>query len=127
VTSALMTSSKQRPVNLLENSMALSRNLSPREKRDVDIIRRLIVSYFYIVRKNIQDSVPKAVMHFMVNHVKEHLQSELVGQLYKLDQIEHLLTESDSIAKRREEAVNMLKALQSANQVISEIRDHHLW
>lgn len=31
------------------------RKLTPREKRDVDIIRRLIRSYFLIVRKNIQD------------------------------------------------------------------------
>lgn len=35
---------------------------------------RLIKSYFMIVRKNIQDSTPKAIMHFLVNHVKDHLQ-----------------------------------------------------
>ena len=31
---------------------------------------RLIRKYFLIVRKNIQDTVPKAIMHFMVNYVK---------------------------------------------------------
>lgn len=39
-----------------------------------------IYSYFCIVRKNIQDSVPKTVMHCMVNWVKEHLQSEVRAQ-----------------------------------------------
>ena len=34
------------------------------------VIERLIKSYFYIVRKSIQDSVPKSVMHFLVNYVK---------------------------------------------------------
>ena len=53
-------------------------------------------------------SVPKSVMHFLVNHVKEHLQSELVGQLYKHDKIERLLTESDSITERRREAINLM-------------------
>ena len=44
---------------------------------------RLIKSYFLIVRKNIQDSVPKAIMHFLVNYVQDNLQSELVSHLYK--------------------------------------------
>nr|CAB3239228.1 dynamin-1-like protein [Phallusia mammillata] len=114
-------------VNLLDIAMPVSRNLSAREKRDVDIIRRLINSYFLIVRKSIQDSVPKAVMHFLVNYVKNHLQSELVGQLYKHDQIDRLLTEADSVTQRREEASKMLKALHAASQVIGEIRDTHLW
>ena len=57
----------------------------------LQVIERLIKSYFYLVRKMIQDSVPKAIMHFMVNYVKDNLQSELVSSLYKADQIENLL------------------------------------
>jgi len=70
---------------------------------------RLIKSYFYIVRKSIQDSVPKAIMHFLVNYVKDNLQSELVTHLYKSDRAETLLNESDHIAVRRKEAADMLK------------------
>jgi Dynamin GTPase effector domain len=70
---------------------------------------RLIKSYFSIVRKNIQDSVPKAIMHFLVNHVKDNLQSELVSHLYKQEAIEKLLSESEQIAARRREALEMLK------------------
>lgn len=72
---------------------------------------RLIRSYFYIVRKSIQDSVPKAVMHFLVNYVKDNLQSELVTHLYKSDQVEALLIESEHIAVRRKETADMLKVL----------------
>lgn len=70
---------------------------------------RLIKTYFYIVRKSIQDSVPKAVMHFLVNHVKDNLQSELVTHLYRQDQIDLLLSESEHIAQRRKEAADMLE------------------
>lgn len=70
---------------------------------------RLIKSYFYIVRKSIQDSVPKAVMHFLVNYVKDNLQSELVTHLYKSDSADELLNESEHIAQRRKEAGDMLK------------------
>jgi len=54
-------------------------------------------------------SVPKAVMHFLVNFMKEHIQSELVRQLYKHEQVDDLLTESETIAQRRGEAAKMLK------------------
>jgi dynamin 1-like protein len=87
----------------------------------------LIRSYFLIVRKNIQDSVPKAIMHFLVNYVKDNLQSELVSHLYKQEEIEKLLEESEHIAARRREASEMLKALQRASHIISEIRETHLW
>ncbi|XP_045492574.1 dynamin-1-like protein isoform X9 [Colias croceus] len=92
-----------------------------------DLVEKLIKSYFYIVRKSIQDSVPKAVMHFLVNYVKDNLQSELVTHLYKSDQAESLLNESEHIAQRRKEAADMLKALQRAGQIISEIRETHMW
>jgi len=63
------------------------------------------------VRKSIQDSVPKAIMHFLVNFVKNYLQSELVTHLYKSEQVEELLNESEHISNRRKEAIDMLKVL----------------
>ncbi|XP_003707967.1 dynamin related protein 1 [Megachile rotundata] len=124
----IKTSSQQKPVNLLpEVPMQTSRKLSEREQRDCDVIERLIKSYFYIVRKSIQDSVPKAVMHFLVNYVKDNLQSELVTHLYKSDHAEVLLNESEHVAVRRKEAANMLKALTQAGHIISEIRETHMW
>uniref|UniRef100_A0A3Q1IW83 Dynamin-1-like protein n=1 Tax=Anabas testudineus TaxID=64144 RepID=A0A3Q1IW83_ANATE len=124
-----LTASPQKghAVNLLDVPVPVSRKLSSREQRDCEVIERLIKSYFLIVRKNIQDSVPKAVMHFLVNHVKESLQSELVGQLYKTALLSDLLTESEDMAQRRNEAADMLKALQKASQVIAEIRETHMW
>ncbi|XP_053487168.1 dynamin-1-like protein isoform X1 [Ictalurus furcatus] len=118
---------KGHAVNLLDVPVPVVRKLSAREQRDCEVIERLIKSYFLIVRKNIQDSVPKAVMHFLVNHVKDSLQSELVGQLYKSGLLADLLTESEDMAQRRKEAADMLQALQKASQVIAEIRETHLW
>ncbi|XP_030827871.1 dynamin-1-like protein [Strongylocentrotus purpuratus] len=121
---------RKRPgINLLPDvpDVPVSRKLSSREQRDVDVIKRLIQSYFLIVRKNIQDSVPKSIMHFLVNHVQDNLQSELVGQLYRQKEIDTLLNESEHMAQRRKDAQEMLQALQKAGQIISEIRETHLW
>ena len=128
-----MHQSPQKPVNLLpevpEMSSSSGRKLSDREKRDCEVIgnflreiifellfsvlhlisERLIKSYFYIVRKSIQDSVPKAIMHFLVNFVKNNLQSELVSSLYKQEEISSLLSESEHIGQRRKEAAEMLQ------------------
>ncbi|XP_054005661.1 dynamin-1-like protein isoform X4 [Hylaeus anthracinus] len=123
-----MDGSPQKAINLLpEVPMQTSRKLSDREQRDCNVIERLIKSYFYIVRKSIQDSVPKAVMHFLVNYVKDNLQSELVTHLYKSDHAEVLLNESEHVAIRRKEAADMLKALTQAGHIISEIRETHMW
>ncbi|XP_041111395.1 dynamin-1-like protein isoform X3 [Polyodon spathula] len=127
MTSLPASPQKGHAVNLLDVPVPVARKLSAREQRDCEVIERLIKSYFLIVRKNIQDSVPKAVMHFLVNNVKDNLQSELVGQLYKSLLLDDLLTESEDMAQRRNEAADMLKALQRASQVIAEIRETHLW
>lgn len=118
-----------KPVNLLPDLPVHhnARRLTDKEQKDCDVIERLIKSYFYIVRKSIQDSVPKAIMHFLVNYVKDNLQSELVTHLYKSEKVDTLLNESDHVAIRRKEAGDMLKALTRANHIISEIRETHMW
>ena len=61
--------SPMKPVNLLPEIPVMdskSRKLNDREQRDCEVIERLIKSYFYLVRKMIQDSVPKVFQSFYV-------------------------------------------------------------
>ncbi|XP_064487986.1 dynamin-1-like protein [Ornithodoros turicata] len=118
-----------KPVNLLPEVPRTTRRetVSLREERDCEVIERLITSYFNIVRKNIQDSVPKAIMMCLVNFVKDNLQSELVSQLYQQNRLDELLQESEQIATRRREAAEMLEALQKASEIIGEIREMQVW
>uniref|UniRef100_A0A915HUU1 GED domain-containing protein n=1 Tax=Romanomermis culicivorax TaxID=13658 RepID=A0A915HUU1_ROMCU len=73
----------------------------------------------------------KGASSFLQNEIPtnspDNLQSELVSQLYKADLLDTLLVESDQIAQRRKEATDMLDALQKAAQIISEIRETHVW
>lgn len=64
-------------------------------------------------------------MHFLVNHVKDTLQSELVGQLYKSSLLDDLLTESEDMAQRRKEAADMLKVTIKLFPVFSKIFELH--
>ena len=50
-------------------------------------------------------------MHFIVNYVKDNVQSELVTHLYKADNADELLDESEHTAQRRKETADMLKVI----------------
>lgn len=45
--------------------------IDEREDMECELIRRLIVSYFGIIRQTIQDQVPKAIMFLLVNYCKD--------------------------------------------------------
>ncbi|VVC45306.1 Dynamin GTPase effector,Dynamin-type guanine nucleotide-binding (G) domain,Dynamin, GTPase domain,P- [Cinara cedri] len=113
--------------NCFNNSMNLhgspNRNLTEKEQRNCNMIEALIKSYFYIIRKSIQDSVPKIIMHFLVNFMKTNLQSELITHLYQYERA--LFEESEHRSKCRKDTVNMLEALRNASQIISDIQEVH--
>lgn len=43
-----------------------SENQTEQEALEIAITKLLLKSYYDIVRKNVEDSVPKAIMHFLV-------------------------------------------------------------
>ena len=49
----------------------------------VEVIRLLVSNYFDIVRGNLADLVPKALMRFLVHHSQRGLQQHLIAQLYR--------------------------------------------
>lgn len=95
--------------------------LTEQELLECELIRRLIISYFQIVRESIQDQVPKAVMHLLVNFSKEATQNRLVSKLYKESLFEDLLHEDEGLAEERKKCVNMLKTYKEAAKIIGEV------
>jgi dynamin 1-like protein len=59
------------------DTLLVPRATTEQEIVQVRVTRVLVNSYFDIVRKNVQDMVPKIVMNFMVNHVRKGLQKQL--------------------------------------------------
>ncbi|KAI7899124.1 Dynamin central region-domain-containing protein [Cokeromyces recurvatus] len=93
-------------------------SVTDREELEIHLIRTLITSYFNIVRKNIQDLVPKAVMHLLVNYSRETVQNRLVAALYKEENFDELLQEDDAIATEREKCKTMLNVYKQAFEII---------
>ncbi|KAL9110034.1 MAG: hypothetical protein Q9227_005373 [Pyrenula ochraceoflavens] len=95
--------------------------LTEREALEIELIRRLISSYFNIVRESIADQVPKAVMHLLVNHSRDEVQNRLVSELYKEDLFGELLYEDDGIVKEREKCEKLLNTYKEAAKIVGEV------
>ena len=52
------------------------------------VIQNLISSYFGIVKVNITDLVPKTIMAFLVNAIRNKAHMALVDQVYLTDDLE---------------------------------------
>jgi len=97
--------------------------LSEREQMETDLIRGLLESYFMIIRKNIQDGVPKSIMHFLVTRAKAAVHNRLVERLYREDIYSELLAESPEVAQRRKSIKDMVTMLRRAREILNEVRD----
>ncbi|OJJ08455.1 hypothetical protein ASPVEDRAFT_47618 [Aspergillus versicolor CBS 583.65] len=95
--------------------------ISDRELMETELIRRLISSYFTIVRETIADQVPKAIMHLLVNHSKDVVQNRLVSELYKEEYFAELLYEDDGIKAEREKCERLLETYKAAAKIVGEV------
>jgi hypothetical protein len=67
--------------------------MTEREHMETEVIRRLLKSYFDIVRTKVVDSVPKAVTLKLINRAESEMHDTLVGSLYKESIVSDLLEE----------------------------------
>lgn len=88
--------------------------LTDREVLETSLIRSLIGSYFGIVRQSIQDLIPKAVMHLLVDHSREAIQNRLVSSLFKESLFEDLLEEDPALTGERNRVLALLQAYRKA-------------
>ncbi|XP_026401259.1 dynamin-related protein 3A-like [Papaver somniferum] len=94
---------------------------SEQEAVEIAITKLLLRSYYGIVRKNIEDSVPKAIMHFLVNHTKRELHNVFIRELYREGLIEEMLQEPDELSVKRKRSRESLRILQLAYQTLDEL------
>jgi dynamin 1-like protein len=95
--------------------------LTIREEMETSLIRSLIASYFSIVRQSIQDLIPKAIMHFLVNHTTQNVQNRLVASLYKPELFADLLNEDEALVAERTRVKALLDAYKDAFKILSDV------
>ncbi|KAJ5586694.1 Vacuolar protein sorting-associated protein 1 [Penicillium hispanicum] len=106
-------------------TLKASASLSEREATEVEVIihaELLITSYFNIVKRTMIDMVPKAVMYTLVQFTKDSMQSELLEQMYRNNELDDLLKESDYTIRRRKECQQMVESLGRASEIVSQVQ-----
>lgn len=96
-------------------------DVTDEESLEIIITKLLLRSYYDIVRKNVQDLVPKAIMHFLVNHTKRDLHSTFIQNLYRENLLDELLQEQDEVANKRKHTREMFQVLQQALQTLEQV------
>ncbi|PKU81434.1 dynamin-related protein 3A-like isoform X2 [Dendrobium catenatum] len=94
---------------------------SEQETLEITITKLLLKSYYDIVRNNVEDTVPKAIMHFLVNHAKRELHNVCIRKLYRENLFEEMLREPDEVSARRKKIRETLRVLQQAYRTLDEL------
>ncbi|KAH1049985.1 hypothetical protein GYH30_020461 [Glycine max] len=94
---------------------------SETEAVEITVTKLLLKSYYDIVRKNVEDLVPKAIMHFLVNNTKRELHNVFIEKLYREDLFEEMLQEPEEVAKKRKNCRELLRAYQQAFKDLNEL------
>ncbi|KAH9913078.1 dynamin protein dnm1 [Epithele typhae] len=105
----------------IEAASDSTNELTMREEMETNLIRSLIQSYFNIVRQSIQDLVPKAIMHLLVNNTSQQVQNRLVASLYKPELFGELLNEDETLVAERARVKALLDAYRDAFKTLSEV------
>ncbi|XP_066348156.1 dynamin-related protein 3A-like isoform X2 [Miscanthus floridulus] len=107
-------------IPLKEPPITLKPSETEQDATEVAIVKLLIKSYYDIVRKSIEDAIPKAVMHFLVNHTKRDLHNFLIRKLYRENLLNELMRETDEVLIRRQCIQEMLEILKQAHRTLEE-------
>ncbi|KHN34016.1 Dynamin-related protein 3A [Glycine soja] len=98
-----------------------SESYSETEAIDITVTKLLLRSYYDIVRKNVEDLVPKAIMYFLVDKAKGELHNVFIKKLYRDNLFEEMLREPDEIALKRKRCRELLRAYQQAFKDLEEL------
>lgn len=89
---------------------------------NVPMLIDLVHRYFVIVRKEIIDSIPKAIYRTLLVQSVEQLRFDLVERLV----LEPELNEDPLITEKRRACLKLISALKKAQEVLSDVRKAHV-
>lgn len=99
------------------------KNLDKSSQSHLDFIRKIIKSYYASVCKNIQNTIPKVIMSFLVRECQNHINICLFKYISN-DNIKELLVENSEIENKRKNIVNKIELINNAHHILSKHTDN---
>lgn len=92
-----------------------------REHSQIELIRRMLIAYFSVVKKNVCDYVPKIVLTLLVNKTLDTCEQELIAELYTPEKVEQLLVPSAELAQRAQQIATETEGLRKALKMLQSV------
>ena len=93
---------------ILNDPVALEKKVS------IEIVKRILSSYYGIVKEKLVDEIPKAIVYMLINKVKESINATVIQELFNDASIVEMLAEDPAITKKREETQQAVVYLDEA-------------
>lgn len=87
-------------------------------QNNVDLLLELVDRYYGICKREITDTVPKAVHRVLIKQSTENLRYELFKRLV----LNPDLAEDPDVAARRKKCIALIEALKQASSILNEVR-----
>ena len=98
---------------------------SKRERNEINLIKRMITSYFDVVKKNVNDLVPKAIITFFIKKTIDLAEKEMVHNLYDEKIIESVMREDQDVVNQRTAVQTNIGVLKECLVLMSEFEQSH--
>ncbi|EAX98164.1 Dynamin central region family protein [Trichomonas vaginalis G3] len=99
-----------------------SKELTPHQSTEIKDLEQIGGRYFDIIRRQIKDLVPKAIVKFLVNRSTEMLRPKMIDDIFTMQELTTLLQEDPSITRKRIACTQIVTALRKAQVILLEVR-----
>jgi dynamin 1-like protein len=99
-----------------------SKELTNHQNAELKDLIQIGSRYFDIIRRQIKDLVPKAIVKFLVNGSTQMLRPKMIEEIFNSNQMVNLLQEDPSITRKRIACQQIVKALRKAQDILLEVR-----
>jgi len=96
-------------------------DLGMREKIECEILFRLLISYFEIVKKNISDMIPKAISFLLIGKLKNKLTSHLINELDSEAKVKQMSAVSPEVIQKRVQLKKTLNLLSDSQKILQDL------
>lgn len=107
-------------LNRIPDKLMIDDKPSKRERSEINLIKRMIISYFDVVKKNVNDLVPKTIITFFIRKTIDMAEKEMVHNLYDESMIESIMREDQDVVTQRTAVQANLAVLKECLVLMSE-------
>ena len=99
-----------------------SKDLTSHQSTELKDLIQIGSRYFDIIRRQVKDLVPKAIVKFLVNGSTELLRPKMIDEIFNSNDMSNLLQEDPSITRKRIACQQIVDALRKAQDILLEVR-----